>query len=63
LRHRARQEEYHHDRRRDPERSVQIRVAVEHIEEVGAWEDGRGTTSDDFVRVNVKILTVVMNCP
>lgn len=63
LRHGARQEEDDDDRRRDPERSVQVRVAIQHVEEVGPRVQRRRAPAQHLVRVDVKVLRVVVDRP
>ena len=55
---RARHEQNHHHSRRDPERPVQVRVAVQHVEKVGAREQRSPASLEDFSRVDVEELAV-----
>jgi len=54
----TRHEQDHHHGRRDPERPVQVRVAVQDVEKVGAREQCGPASLEDFVRVDVEELTV-----
>ena len=63
LRYSPRQEQDNDNRCRDPERSVQIRVSVQDIQEVGAGIHGSDAATNDFVGVYVEELAVVLDCP
>lgn len=63
LRDGARQEEDDDDGGRDPEGSVQVRVAVEDVEEVGARVQCGCAPAEDLVRVHVEVLRVVVDGP
>lgn len=60
---RARQEQYQCHRRRDPDGAVKVRVAIKHVEEVRAREDGRVAAADDLVGVDVEELLVERDAP
>lgn len=60
---RARQEEDQHDRGRYPHRPIQIRVALENVEEVGTRDDGGEASLEDLVGVDVKVLRVEGDVP
>ena len=55
---RARHEEYEYDRGCNPEGPVQIRVTLQHIEEVGAWVQRGPASFEDLVGVDVEELRV-----
>ena len=52
------QEQYHDHRGRDPERSVEIRIALQDIEEVLAREEGGAAAVEDLGGVDVEELLV-----
>lgn len=52
------QEQYHDHRGRDPERSVEVRIALQDIEEVLAWEEGGAAAVEDLGSVDVEELLV-----
>lgn len=54
----SRQEKYHDHRCRDPERTVEVRVSLQHIEEIGAREDGGVASAEDLIGVDVEELRV-----
>lgn len=58
LRHGARDEQDEDDRRRDPKGPVQIRVAVQHVEEGEPRVERRHAASQHFGRVDVEVLRV-----
>lgn len=58
LAYRARQEEDDDDGRGDPDGAVQVRVAVQHVEEVGARVQGGGAAAEDLCCVDVEGLGV-----
>jgi hypothetical protein len=55
---RPRQEEDNDDGCRDPHGPVEIGVAFEYVEEVGARVDGRGAAAEHFIGVDVEGLRV-----
>ena len=57
------QKQYHNHRCRDPERTVEIRVPLQHIEEVCPWEDGCRAPLDHLICVHVKELRVEGETP
>ena len=59
----SREEEDNHDGRRDPERTVQIGVAVEDIEEVCAREERGSAAAQDFGGIDVEELRVERDAP
>ena len=61
--HRARQKQNHHDRRRDPERAVEIRIPFEHVQKVGSWKYGGAAALEDLVGVDIEELRVERDGP
>lgn len=59
----ARQEEDDYNRRSDPHRPIQVRVAFEDVEEVLTWIDGCSAAAQDFVGVDIKGLRVKGESP
>ena len=60
---RARQEQNHDDCRRDPERAIEVRVALEDVEEVLARVEGCAAAGQDLVGVDVEELLVEGDAP
>ena len=60
---RAGQEQYEHDRGRDPEGAIKVRVAVEDVKEVGPRVQRRPAPFDDLVGVDVEELGVEVDAP
>ena len=60
---RTRQEQNHHHRRRDPKRPVQIRIAIQHVQEICAREQSRARTAQHLGSVDVEELGVELNGP
>lgn len=60
---RTRKEEYHDDRGRDPERAIEIWVAVEGVEEVCARVQGSPAALEHFSGVDVEELLVEVDAP
>jgi len=60
---RAGQEQDHHDRSRDPEWPVEVRVAFEDVEEVLARVERGAAASEDLVGVDVEELLVEGDAP
>lgn len=58
LTYRSCQEQYHDHSRGYPERAIEVRVPVQHVEEPCAREDGGLASSQDFVGVDVEELRV-----
>jgi hypothetical protein len=59
----ARQEQDHHDGRRDPEGPVEVGVAFEDVEEVLARVESGTTAGEDLVGVDVEELLVEADAP
>lgn len=57
------QEQYEDDRRRDPERTVEIRVAVKNVEEVCARVESRAAPLQDLGSVDVEVGFVEVQRP
>ena len=55
---RARQKEDDNDGGRDPERPVEVRVALEDVEEVLARVEGCAAASEDLVGIDIEELVV-----
>lgn len=49
--------------RRYPERAVEVGVAVESVEEVGAWIQSSPTSLDDFCGIDIEVLRVEVDAP
>ena len=60
---RARQEEDDNYGGCDPERPVEVRVALEDVEEVLAWVEGGAAAGEDLGGVDVEELLVEGNAP
>lgn len=60
---RTRQEQNHDDCRRDPERAIEVRVALEDVEEVLARIEGCAAAGEDLVGVDVEELLVERYAP
>lgn len=58
LRYRACEEQDHDDGGRDPEGAVEVRIAVQHVEEVGVGECDGAAAAQDFACVDVEELAV-----
>jgi len=59
----AGQKQDHDDGGSDPERPIQVRVALERVEEVGAWVQRRPASLRHFRRVHVEVLRVEVDAP
>jgi hypothetical protein len=59
----ARQEQDHHDGCRDPERPVEVWVALEDIEEVLAGVESGAAAGEDLVGVDIEELLVKSDAP
>jgi hypothetical protein len=59
----AREEQDDDDGRGDPHGPVEVRVALEHIEEVGARVDGRCAPAQHLGRLDVEGLRIEGECP
>lgn len=55
---RARHEQDEDNRRRDPEGTVQVWIALQHIEEVGSWVQRCPASLEHFIGVYIEELRV-----
>ena len=59
----SRQKQYHNHRCRDPERTIEIRVPLQHVEEVCPWEGCCRAPLDHLICVHIKELCVEGETP